>query len=156
MSLFSFNFVLIVHIRPAFYGNVNTNASESLKTSYDHYKCLANNKNDLRLVTKMLRICFPSEFLEHISNIRNTSKSSANVFESIRMIGDQAAIIANWWRIAFVSSFVRYSLRCKSSISNPIRTKNNVNTHKAKRHQNSDTKNRQQSTTTELPPWNDQ
>ena len=46
--IFSFKFVLIVHIRPEFYENVNTNASESLQTSYDHYKCLANNKNSLR------------------------------------------------------------------------------------------------------------
>ena len=50
-SLFSIKFVLIVHIRPAFYGNVNTNASESLQMSYDHYKCLAKNKNGLRMVT---------------------------------------------------------------------------------------------------------
>ena len=40
-------FVRIVHTRPAFNGNVNTNASESLQTSYEHYKCLANNKNGL-------------------------------------------------------------------------------------------------------------
>ena len=46
-----------------------TNASESLHTSYDYYKCLANNKNGLRLVTNMLRlvtnmlrICFLCEF----------------------------------------------------------------------------------------------
>ena len=45
MSLFSFKFVIIVHIRPELYKNVNTNASESLQASYDHYKCLANNKN---------------------------------------------------------------------------------------------------------------
>ena len=45
ISVFSFKVVLIVHIRPAFYGNVNTNASESLQTFYDHYKCLAINKN---------------------------------------------------------------------------------------------------------------
>ena len=69
MSLFSIEFVHIAHICPAFYGNVNKNASESLQMSYDHYKCLANNKNGLRLVTNMLRmvtntlrICFPSEF----------------------------------------------------------------------------------------------
>ena len=37
ISLFSFKF----HIRPAFCGNVNTNARESLQTSYDHYKCIA-------------------------------------------------------------------------------------------------------------------
>ena len=41
---------------PAFYGNVNTNARESLQTSYDHYKCLTNNKNGLRLVTNMLQM----------------------------------------------------------------------------------------------------
>ena len=69
ISLFSIKFVLFVHIRPAFYGNVNTNSSESLQMSYDHCKCLANNKNGLRLVTNrvrmvtnMSRICFPSEF----------------------------------------------------------------------------------------------
>ena len=69
MSLFSIKFVLIVHIRPAFYGNVNTNDSESLQMSYDHYKCLANNKDGFRLVTNilrmdttMLRISFLSEF----------------------------------------------------------------------------------------------
>ena len=46
-----------------------TNASESLQMSYDHYKCLANNKNGLRLITNMLRmvtnmlqICFPTKF----------------------------------------------------------------------------------------------
>ena len=35
-------------------------------------------------------------------------------------------------------------------LSNPSRTKNNMNTHKLKRHRNSDTKNSQQRTTTEL------
>ena len=69
MSLFSFKFVHIVHIRPEFYEKVNTNASESLQMSYDQYKCLANNKNGLRLVTNMLQmvanilqICFLCEF----------------------------------------------------------------------------------------------
>ena len=41
-------------------------------------------------------------------------------------------------------------------LSNPNRTKNNMNTHKAKHHRNSDTQNRQQRTTTKLPPWNGQ
>ena len=36
-------------------GKVKTNASKSLQMSYDHYKCLAINKNGLRLLTKMLR-----------------------------------------------------------------------------------------------------
>ena len=35
---------------------------------------------------------------------------------------------------------------------NPYRTKDNMNTPMVKRHGNSDTKNRQQRTTTELPP----
>ena len=37
----------LCHICPTFYRNVNTNASESLQMSYNHYKCLANNKNGL-------------------------------------------------------------------------------------------------------------
>ena len=63
-------------------------------------------------VAKMLSL----RILGHVSNIRKTSKSSANAYESLRMLGDHAAIMANWWRIAFVSPFLRYSLRCKSSI----------------------------------------
>ena len=54
ISLFSFEFGLIFHICPAFCGNVNMNADESLQISYihlqtfyDHYKCLAINKNCL-------------------------------------------------------------------------------------------------------------
>ena len=38
--------------------------------------------------------------------------------------------------------------------SNRNRNKNNMNTRKVKRHRNSDTKNRQQRTTTKLLPWN--
>ena len=34
---------------------VKTNASKCLHMSYGHYKCLAINKNGLRLFTKMLR-----------------------------------------------------------------------------------------------------
>ena len=41
-------------------------------------------------------------------------------------------------------------------LSNQNRTKNNMNTRKVKRHRNSDTNNRQQRTTTKLPPWNGQ
>ena len=37
------------------------------------------------------------------------------------------------------------------SLSNPNRTKNNMNTRKVKRHKNSDTKNRQRKTTTKFP-----
>ena len=71
---------------------LNTN-SESLQTHYyDHYKCLVQNKNGLRLVTNMLqmvtnmlRICFPGEFIEHVPDIRNTSKASANANDRLRM-----------------------------------------------------------------------
>ena len=54
ISLFSVYFLMIVRIRPVFFGNVNTNASESLQTSYDHYKCIAINKNGVRLLTNKL------------------------------------------------------------------------------------------------------
>ena len=40
------------------------------------------------------------------------------------------------------------------SLSNRNRTKNNMNRHMVERHRKSDTKNRQQRTITELPPWN--
>ena len=39
-------------------------------------------------------------------------------------------------------------------LSNPNRTKNNINTRKVKDRRNSDTKNRQQRAKTKLPPWN--
>ena len=56
LSAYFLAFLLTVHIRPAFYGNVNTNSSQSVQTSYDHFKCLANNQKGLGSV------CFPSEF----------------------------------------------------------------------------------------------
>ena len=72
ISLFSFKFVLIVLFCPAFYGNVKTNASKSLQTSYDQYKCLANNKNGLRMVTNMsewLQICCEYAFLTNFRSM---------------------------------------------------------------------------------------
>ena len=44
---------LFVRIRMV--GKVKTNTSKSQQMSYDHYKCLAINKNALRLFMKMLR-----------------------------------------------------------------------------------------------------
>ena len=44
----------------------------------------------------------------------------------------------------------------KWPLSNRNRTKSNMHTHKVKRHRNSDIKNRQQRTTTKLPPLNGQ
>ena len=75
----------IFHIRTAFCGNVNTNAGESLKTSYDplqtsydRYKSLAINKNGLRLLTNMLRIYISYELKEHVVNLRKTPKMLMN------------------------------------------------------------------------------
>ena len=48
ISLFSIVLILIVRILSLYYENINTNASESLQTSYDHYKCVAIDQNDLR------------------------------------------------------------------------------------------------------------
>ena len=42
--------------RVVYYENVTTNTIESLQPSYDHYKCVAIDKNDLRLLPNMLRI----------------------------------------------------------------------------------------------------
>ena len=69
ISLLSFKFGVIVHIRPAFCGNVNTNAGEYFQTVYDHlltsndhFKCIAITKNGLRLLTNMFSICFSCEY----------------------------------------------------------------------------------------------
>ena len=40
-SLFPIILILIVRILSLYYENINTNASESFQTSYDHYKCVA-------------------------------------------------------------------------------------------------------------------
>ena len=56
--------------------------------SYDHYKCLAINKNILR--------CF--------------LRTATNVWRSF-------AIITNSWRTAFVSPFALYSPQCETSIT---------------------------------------
>ena len=49
--------------------------------------------------------------------MRNTPRTTANAYEHLRMSGKHFAIIANWWRIAFVSPFAIYSPLCESSIS---------------------------------------
>ena len=35
-----------------YYGNINTNGSESLQTSYDHYKYVAIGQNGLRIASE--------------------------------------------------------------------------------------------------------
>ena len=98
-------------VRIRLVGKVKTNASKSLQMSYDHYKCLAINKNGLRLLTKMLwkqweyMYAFLANFRSMFPNVRNTPWTTANVYEHIRMPVDHLVIIANWWRIAFVRPF---------------------------------------------------
>lgn len=59
-----------------------------------------------------------SQFKEHDPFIRNTSKTCLNAYKSQPFLGDHATIIAHWWQIAFVSPFVRYTLRWKANIKN--------------------------------------
>ena len=43
--------------------------------------------------------------------------TNAYIHAGFWQLGDHAAITANWWRMAFVSQFVRYSRQCKSSMT---------------------------------------
>ena len=84
---------------------ITTHALSSIIISCD---CLGN-------VAKTIRICFPSEFEEHVPNIRNTTWTTANAYEHLRMNGDHFVIIANCWRIAQAHSpYIRHSLRLAS------------------------------------------
>ena len=62
VSLFLILMLFIVRILSLYYENINTNASESLQTSYGHYKCVAIDKNVVRLLPNMLRICVFTNF----------------------------------------------------------------------------------------------
>ena len=84
---------------------ITTNALPSIRISCDAYEN----------VTKTIRICFPSECYEHVPNIRYTTWNTTNAYEHLRMSGDHFAIIANWWRIAFVSTFAIYSPLCETA-----------------------------------------
>jgi len=53
-ALFVMDSQLFVCIRMVFLQKVKPNASKSLQMSYDQYKCLAINKNGLRLLMNML------------------------------------------------------------------------------------------------------
>ena len=48
ISSFPIILILIVRIISLYHENINMNASESLQTSYDHYKCVAIHQNGLR------------------------------------------------------------------------------------------------------------
>ena len=52
MTLFPIILMLIVRIILLYYENINMNASESLQTSYDHYKCVPIDQNGLRTVSE--------------------------------------------------------------------------------------------------------
>ena len=43
-------------------------------------------------VTKTIRICFP---IEHVPNIRSTTRTTVNAYEHLRMSDDHFAIISN-------------------------------------------------------------
>ena len=81
-----------------------TNVLRSLRISCDAYQN----------VTKTTRMC---EFWEHVPNIRNTTWTIANTYEHLRMSGDHFAIIAKWWRMAFVSPFAIYSPLSETNIT---------------------------------------
>ena len=54
ISLFPIILILIVRILSLYYENINTNASESLQTSYDHYNCVAIGQNGLRTASEFV------------------------------------------------------------------------------------------------------
>ena len=87
---------------------ITINALPSIRMSCDCLrKCCENNKN--MLSWRILGAYVP--------NIRNRPGTTANAYEHLRMSGDHFVIIANLWRIAFVSPFAIYSPLCESSIN---------------------------------------
>ena len=85
-----------------------------------------------RLVTEAIRTQIkptkPKREVTNITNSQNTKRTYGQPSEQL---------LPNRW-----------------PLSNLTRTEINMNTHKVNRHRNSDTKNRQQRTTTKQPPWN--
>ena len=65
--------ILIVRILSLSYENINTNASESLQTSYDQYKCVAIDQNGLRISSEYVANMHHYEFYELVSEILKTS-----------------------------------------------------------------------------------
>ena len=104
--------------------DVMKDASEYKQMSYDHYKCLAINKNGSRLLTctNVLQVCFLCELYTALTLSRISYewayKCERECFRSVTNAWQSSCIIANWWQIAFVSLFAKYSLTCmcKSSI----------------------------------------
>ena len=73
VSLFPITLILIVRILSLYYENINTNASEALQTSYDHYTCVAVDQNGLRTASEYVANMRLYEFYELVSKIRKTS-----------------------------------------------------------------------------------
>ena len=73
ISLFPIMLILTVRILTLSYENINKNASESLQTPYDHYKCVAVDQNCLRTASKYVVNMRLYEFYELVSKIRKTS-----------------------------------------------------------------------------------
>ena len=73
ISFFPIILILIVRILSLYNENINTNASEALQTSYDHYECVAIDQNGLRTASEYVAIMRLYEFYEIVSKIRKTS-----------------------------------------------------------------------------------
>ena len=112
-NLFPIIMLLIVRILSLYYENINTNASESLQTSYDHNKCVAIDKNGLRLLPNMLRICL-------FTNFRTKFLKFAKPRERPRMLTITNECQTITMRpLRFVSELPRYYVnepKCKSSM----------------------------------------
>ena len=107
----SIKFVLIVHIHPAFYGNVHT----MLENLYKHLKTTTNALPTIRIACNWLQICckyahFRSIFLIFVTP-QNRAGIHMKVYECLAITLQTVRIGG----IAFVSQLVRYSLQCNSN-----------------------------------------
>ena len=89
---------------------LTTNALPSITISCDAHENVA----------KTIRICVRSELRNMFIIIRNTTWTTANAYEHLRMSDDHFAIIANCWRIAFVSPFAIHSPLCETMLQYTI------------------------------------
>ena len=61
-------------------------------------------------------VCVPTILSWRIFGFVTPQNLARMLKKRLRMLGDHAAIIANWWQVAFLSPIVRYLRQCKSSI----------------------------------------
>ena len=62
------------------------NAIESLQTSYDHYKSFFMKKNDIILLTNMLRYAFVASFIGACflyNHVFTTSQTDTEIYEGL-------------------------------------------------------------------------